>query len=204
MSTPPKNSRRKAQAAPRPTRTATKTAPVTPPRVDAAGKLPGDKEPDFYWEDRVAAWLGLGRVRISKLRRRSLREGTDWIVHEQEVVYTVQGIQKLRDHLRSLGVTTAADKPAKVEEPAAEEPPAPVGPPTKAKARVVKTYPNKRLLLVQLEAAEGDEEKKPEQVVARVRDNSNFMPGMVLDVVRDPRALMWQHVGRLPRRRGKW
>lgn len=187
MSSPKKITRRKAPAA----------APVATLREDVVGKLPGDTKAACYWESRVAAWLGVARKRVVSMRRRALKEGVDWIVHEQDIVYTVQGIQTLRDLLRSVGVATAPDKPAEAAESAADETPAPVGPPKRAKATVVRIYPNRRLMQVLPEG-----EKAP--VLCRVRDNQNFMPRMTLDVVHDPRSVMWQHVGRLPRRRGKW
>ena len=37
----------------------------------------------------------------------------------------------------------------------------------------------------------------------RVRDNINFMPGMVLEAVEIGHG-MWQYLGRLPRRQGRW
>lgn len=37
----------------------------------------------------------------------------------------------------------------------------------------------------------------------RVRDNANFLPGMVLEAVNIGHGL-WQYVGRLPRRQGRW
>lgn len=170
--------------------------PAAPEGPKVAGALPGQDGEDFYWEERVALWLGIPRKRVRALRRRALAEGTHWAVREQEIVYTVQGIQQLRDLLRSMGVSTKADRKP---EPEPEEPKAPAGPPTRGKAKVVRIYPNPRLMLVTIE---GDEKNKP--VTCKVRENLNFMPGMVLDVVKDPRAEMWQHVGRLPRRRGRW
>lgn len=187
MSNPQKKSRRKAPPA----------APVITLRDDVVGKLPGDTKAACYWESRVAAWLGVARKRVTAMRRRALKEGVDWIVHEQDIVYTEAGIQKLRNFLRNAGAVTAPDKPAESTEPVTDETPAPVGPPKRAKATVVRIYPNNRLMQVLPEG-----EKSP--VLCKVRDNQNFMPRMVLEVVHDPRAEMWQHVGRLPRRRGKW
>lgn len=166
-------------------------------RTDVGGKLPGDDKEDLYWEDRVAAWLGVPRKRIASLRRRGLREGEHWISHAQGIVYTVAGLQRLRDYLGSLGELTP---PTKEPSALASEPPAPVGPPEKMKVIIAKLYPNTRLMLA---VAEGSTPEKPVQVLVRVRDNRNFMPGMKVPVVHDPRNSSWQFVGRLPRRRGR-
>jgi hypothetical protein len=37
----------------------------------------------------------------------------------------------------------------------------------------------------------------------RVRDNANFLPGMVIEAVAIGFG-MWQYIGRLPRRPGRW
>lgn len=171
--------------------------PDTAARTDVGGKLPGDDTEDLYWEHRVAAWLGVARKRIASLRRRGLRESKHWIAHPQGIVYTVAGLQKLRDYLGSLGELTP---PTEQPSDAASEPPAPVGPPEKKTVIIAKLYPNTRLMLA---LAEGSTPEKPLQVLVRVRDNRNFMAGMKVPVVHDPRNSSWQYVGRLPRRRGR-
>lgn len=196
MSTP-KKSRRAAPgiSAAKQQRRAAIVAAEAPARTDVGGKLPGDDKEDLYWEQRVAAWLGVPRKRIAALRRRALREGEHWIVHPQGIVYTVAGLQRLRDYLASLGeLTPSADGETK------DEPPAPVGPPERATVIVAKLYPNTRLMLAR---APGSTPEKPLQVLVRVRDNRNFMPGMKVGVVHDPRNSSWQFVGRLPRRKGR-
>lgn len=178
-------------------RSATAGATESPARSDVGGKLSGDESEDLYWEQRVAAWLGVPRKRIAALRRRGLREGEHWIVHPQGMVYTVAGLQKLRDYLERLGALTP---PVKAQDEANDEPPAPVGPPEKKEVVVAKLYPNTRLLLA---LAPGSTPENPVQVLVRVRDNRNFMPGMKVPVVHDSRNSSWQFVGRLPRRKGR-
>lgn len=165
---------------------------------DMGGKMPGDEVIDLYWESRIAAWLGVALKRVRSMRRRALREGEHWLVIEQEVVYNLKGVQTLRDHLKGLGVETADEKPKPTPEPAAE-PLAPVGPPTRANGVVKRLYPNKRLMLCTIYAG-----KELREVTAMVRDNSNFMPGMTLELTSSPANGNWQYSGRMPRKRGKW
>lgn len=169
--------------------------PMAAARSDLGGKLPGDDVVELYWEERVARWLGVAVKRVRALRSRALREGEHWIVHVHgQVVYSVAGVQALRDHLRSLGVVTLDGK-RPVGAAKAEEPAAPRGPCRREKGKVVRVWTaNRRLLEVQL----GDA-----PVRALVKDNSNFMPGMEVELTQTP-AGSWQFCGRLPRRRGKW
>jgi hypothetical protein len=179
-------------------------APTAPemPRNDVGGKLPGDETVDMYWENRVAAWLGVSRKRVSTLRRRSMNEGDEWIVYRQQVVYTLKGIQALRDRLLSLGLVTLDGSP-KVATPAAPEAPrVPAGPPERAKAKITRIYPNVRLMAAQIIAQDGAH--APRQITVKVRENTNFMPGMQVEVVYDAAAASWQFTGRLPRSRGRW
>lgn len=194
MSTPKKN-RRAAPglAASSARRNLEQVGPETPARTDVGGRLPGDEHEDMFWEERVASWLGVARKRVATVRRRGLREGAHWIVHRQRVVFTVEGLQKLRDFLGPLAAPQVVDG-------AADEPPAPVGPPERKSVRIVKIYPNTRLMLA---LAPESTPEKPVQVLVRVRDNRQFMPGMVVPVVHDLRSSSWQYVGRLPRRKGR-
>jgi hypothetical protein len=159
---------------------------------------PSNPFDSFYWEDRVAAWLGIARKRILSIRRRALTEGPDWTVRDWQVVYTRDGIEKLRNLLADLRVSTSQDGPSQEK----AEPPAPSGPPEHEKAKVVRIYANSRLM--QAMTTPSDPEKKPALVMVRVRDNKHFMQGMIIDVVHDARSEHWQFSGRLPRRRGKW
>jgi hypothetical protein len=190
---------KKLRSAKAPVGRASRPAPVLPVAPsNLGGKLPGDDANELYWEARVARWLGVALKRVRGLRRRALREGEHWLVIEREVVYSLSGVQAMRDHLRSLGVTTADGKAPAKEEPA-REPVAPAGPPTRAQARVLRLYPNKRLL--QCELIQG---RARVEVLAMVRDNTNFMPGMALELTNSPATNNWQYCGRMPRRRGKW
>lgn len=154
------------------------------------GKLTADDKEDLFWEARVADWLGLPRKRIVALRRRALREGQHWVVYEGQVVFTARGLQLLRDYLSQLGELA---KPG--EAPDAAPGPAPAGPPQRESVRVVRTFPNARLMQAK--------RKDGSLVLVRVRDNTNFMAGMAVPVVHDATLNAWQYVGRLPRRKGR-
>lgn len=160
---------------------------------DATPPAPAPAAPVRYWESRLSAKLGVARKRLMALRRSHLREGEHWMqdARTRAVVLTETGLEKLRDVLASQGW----------RDPAATAPAAPVmvpnGPPERVKARVARIYPNKRLMLcVALTAPETG-------LLTRVRDNTNFMPGMLLEII-GGQDNSWQYSGRLPRRRGKW
>lgn len=171
------------------------------PRSDVGGKLPGDESVDMYWEGRVATWLGVSRKRVAALRRRSMSEGDEWIVYRQQVVFTLKGIQALRDRLLSLGLVTLDGQPRAAVKASQNEPAAPVGPPERADAIVLRIYPNPRLMLARIP---GTGPTPDRQITVRVRENKNFMAGMRIPVVHDTAAAMWQFSGRLPRSRGRW
>lgn len=162
-----------------------------PMPADLGGKLPGDDANELYWEARVARWLGVALKRVRLLRRRALVEGEHWQIINQEIVYTLAGLQKLRDLLGSMGAL-----PAEAKEQAKAEPAAPVGPPKRVSAVVRKIYQNSRLMLVRLP----DEA----EVLVLVRDNRNFMPAMKIEVTHDARANRWQYCGRMPRHKGRF
>lgn len=168
-------------------------APAEPPVLSSnlGGALPGDSAKELYWEARVARWLGVARARVRRMRSRALREGEHWQVIQQDIVYTVAGLQRLRDLLTSTGELPRTVN--QVAEP--DEPAAPAGPPKRTQGKVVRVYPNRRLLQVSL--------KDAGPVLVLVRDNSNFIAGMVIAVTHDARANQWQFCGRLPRAKGR-
>jgi len=164
------------------------------------GDLPGDDRVEYYYEERIANWLGVARKRIVALRRRALHEGRDWIVRGWQVCFTHSGIERLRTHFSDLGLhpnleTDSADKVA------AEEPAPPAGPLERKTLRVVRLFPNRRLLW----ASPGDTPAAAGAagLLVRVKDNTNFMAGMTFKAVHHSRS-GWQFVGRLPRSKGKW
>lgn len=171
------------------------------PAAEVHGELPGDASVDFFWEARVAGWLGVPCRRVSALRRKAMAEGKDWRVHDHGIVYTKAGIALLESFLKSLGVQRAGAQGEKNTETTAETPPVPQGPPERKAARVVRLFPNRRLLLARPNDTPKD---KPVDVLVIVRDNTNFLPGMSVTIVHDARGNRWQFSGRLPRRKGKW
>ncbi len=174
-------------AAPRPP-----TAPT-----NLGGALPGDDDPGLFWETRIAAWLGLPRSRVANLRRGALHEGEHWLVHDQQVVYSLAGIQRLRDLLQARGERLAGKNPAqKAATPVEPRPPA--GPVETVKLRILRLCPNPRLMM----AVRPQEPEKA--MLVRVRDNSNFIAGMMVPAAWDARAGNWQFTGRLPRQKGRF
>lgn len=163
------------------------------------GDLPGDERVEYYYEERVANWLGVPRKRISVVRRRAMHEGRDWVVRDWQVVFTHAGIERLRSHLRDLTLYPNTETAA--EESVAEEPLPQPGPLERKKLRVVRVFPNPRLLWAT--GADDAVTAGAAGVVVRVKENTNFMAGMTFEAVHHPRS-GWQFVGRLPRSKGKW
>lgn len=147
-----------------------------------------------FWEVNVARELGVARPVVSKLRRRHLLEGEHWSMRGNAVVLTASGLARIKDLLLARGLTAAArpTPPESKETPKA-------GPPERVKMRVARLCPNVRLLVCQ-SIADG-----PDAVarLVRVKENVNFMPGMVLEAV-SAGANLWQFTGRMPRRKGRW
>jgi hypothetical protein len=97
----------------------------------------------------------------------------------------------------------------------------PPGPPAKrlfmvTKKPVFRSDAPQRKILVCAEAPEKAVDVPPWDVIRlknklglgverpiRVRDNANFLPGMVIEAVAIGFG-MWQYIGRLPRRPGRW
>lgn len=170
----------------------------------------------LYWESQVAERLGVSRSHLRALRKEHLTQGADWTLRENAVVLTDIGLQKVVARLEGATSTLAGEQnPATLPSaPAAVIP----GPPPKAQYMVVRKplnrtdRPQTKILICR-----GCEAKQPEvksweiakadlhkvERPIRVRDNTNFLPGMVLEAVCIGHG-MWQYLGRLPRRPGRW
>ena len=162
----------------------------------SSAKLPVLPEPSLekFWEGRVAAEFGVSRPKISALRRKHLQLGAEWTMDGNAVVLTAAGLARMKDLLKARGVTALPPKDA----PELKETPL-AGPPERLKVAVARLCPNKKLMMCR-RVADG-----PDAValLVRVKENLNFMPGMLLEVVNTgPNA--WQFTGRLPRRKGRW
>ena len=174
---------------------------------------------EIFWESAVAERLGISRTRMRELRKFHLTPESDWRMEGNAIVLTAGGLAKIENALVS---TTAATGTPTAGEKAAGEPrgvaAVPSGPPPSQRFMVWRIPPNRidspqRKVLICREVpvsavqvapwglarVQGSGVERP----VRVRDNGNFIPGMVLDAVSIGHG-MWQYVGRLPRRQGKW
>jgi hypothetical protein len=172
---------------------------------------------DLYWESQCAERLGISRTRLRELRRTHLVTVVDWQVRDNAVVLTAAGLQKIERALAAAASTPAGgSSPAESPRGASA---VPSGPPPSQRFMVVRIPPNRkdspqRKLLICRECAGelapvaswavgGLLPKLGVERPVRVRDNVNFVPGMVLEAVGLAHGL-WQYVGRLPRRPGHW
>lgn len=172
---------------------------------------------DLFWESQCVEQLGVSRTRIRELRRAHLTAVVDWQMRDNAVVLTTAGLQKIERVLAGAVMPpTPAASPAVSPRGAAVVPP---GPPPMQRFMVVrippfrKDSPQRKILLcrecprdtapVASWSVAGLLPKLGAERPVRVRDNANFVPGMVLDAVGLAHGL-WQYAGRLPRRPGKW
>lgn len=174
-----------------------KTSLTEPP---ASGVSPDD---GLFWETRVADSLGVSRERLRLLREEHMTENTHFIRRRNAVVLTETGMELLNTLLPI--AAQVADQPAPAEVPVEKSPgatpfAAPHGPAPRVSVRVVKVPPNPRLLFC---VASEIEAGTSAQFLVRVKTNENFMAGMVMEVISAGEGV-WQYVGRLPRRKGRW
>lgn len=183
---------------------------------------------DLFWESQVAERLGISRTRMRELRKSHLAPELDWQFRDNAVVLTAAGLQKIENALA--GAAPAVSAPIEETSPAAAtrgpsaapSQVAPPGPPPRRKFMVVSKplhradSPQRKVLLC-AECPDDTQQVPPfdlfthvratlrlgQERPVRVRDNTNFAPGMVLEAVNIGHGL-WQYLGRLPRRQGKW
>ena len=168
--------------------------------------------PDLYDEKHCAEAFGVSRPKMRLLRKEHLVPDADWRMRENTVCLTDAGLKKIEGVLGGKLV----NDPATANGGAAARP---LAPPLRcnlmvtAKPRHRKTQPQRHVLVCR--------ECRPDQVqitswqlpgfaaqlgverTVRVRDNENFLPGMVLEAVSSGPGC-WQYAGRLPRRPGRW
>ena len=166
---------------------------------------------ELFWESRVAASLGVPRKLMAELRKAHLSEGADFERRENNAVaLTEAGLAKI-EALIAKGETvgdakTGAGKPKKTAGKPARD--VPSGPPPRELMTVDRVPQNTGLLLCITHTR-----KAPVRLAIRVKDNTNFAAGMVLEAI-ESRDGVWQFrnrvpgdestVGRLPRRKGRW
>lgn len=170
--------------------------------------------PTLYWESKVADRLGVSRTRLRELRKQHLRPGDHFTTNEGNAITLTQAGLDVIMRVLAQG----APKPAgSTRGPAPDQPAAnvPPGPPEK-KCFVIVRVPAHRIdnpqrKIVICRGAIGitpgvpamlPNPAEPERPI-RVRDNTNFRAGMVLEAVNVGYG-MWQYLGRLPRRPGRW
>ena len=170
-------------------------------------------------ERAVTAKLGITPKDLRGIRTASLTRGDDWEVVGNSVHYSSAGLGRLATLLKVPvdGAATAQPEPEKISTepgagPAAEPPlleeadPAPTpaasgGPAGRAAGAIedlvcLKCYrPNRQIVEARTGAGE--------EVLVRVRDNTNLRPGMTMKC-RFAGTRIWELAQRLPRRRGKW
>lgn len=174
---------------------------------------------DLFWERTIADKFGVSRTRLREMRG-NLTPETDWRWHNNAVVLTAAGLAKIERAL--VGEDSArngAPRPADATGGPAAVPPGPA--PTRRFVIVrVPVHridaPQKKIVLARIVPAHfaacsaWDLPKQlarhghdTRDLAVRVRDNTNFRPGMIIEAAAVGLG-MWQFLGRLPRRPGKW
>lgn len=192
----------------------------------AVAELPAvstqDGGDELFWEDRVAARMGLAREKIAALREAHLVAGDDFVLRGNAVVLTAAGLAHLERVLCAPAVSTlaAADRPATpTAQPAPSHHaplphPPPLAPalpavacrPERLRVVVARTLPNRHLIYVRpapLPAADPGRDAVP-PILCRVRDNAHFHPRLAaFEIIRSADG-QWFYLGRLPRSLGRW
>lgn len=177
--------------------TRSKKNPVSsPPPAPSLPPLPAPAPPadGLFWEERVAAELGIARARLRSLREQHLTLDTHFILRRGTVVLTQSGLEKINAVLAAGTLPAPSpESPATAKETAF---PVPSGPPARAEFIIAMVPPNPRLLVCRRGPG------LPSNQIVRVKSNALFLPGMKVPVIAAGHG--WQVYGRLPRRKGKW
>lgn len=133
-------------------------------------------------EDALAEQLGLPRGEIKALRKKHLREQHDWFLDPEKnraLTLTEDAANTIRRLLDIPAAPVKKDAPERTE------------------LTVERVAPgNRRIVLCLTEKGAGAR--------LRVRDNANFLPGMVVTNCVHEEADRYCYEGRLPRRRGRF
>jgi hypothetical protein len=181
--------------------------------LPASGASPDD---GLFWENRVADSLGVSRDRLRQFRKDHMTENVHYIRRGNAVVLTETGMRLATDRLAPPASEPTAEEQLPSYEKITAEPaplapspfPAvevapfapPAGPAPRIEVRVVKVPPNPRLLFC---VPAGPIVATAAQCLVRVKTNENFMAGMSFEVISAGEGI-WQYIGRLPRRKGRW
>ena len=169
-------------------------------QIETKSGAEGGGAPLVFWESRVAKALGLSRERVRALREAHLSAG-EWEVRGNAIVLSASGLEKITFY--------AAQAGGEVSSPSAEQTGAAVeaggavavvcGAPEVVQAVIKRVCPNRRMMLaIRVGSPEGED-----SLLVRVKDNVNFMAGMVVEVM-DCGNGVWQYRGRMPRSRGRF
>jgi len=174
---------------------------------------------NLFWESQVATRLGISRTAMRELRKAHLAPETDWQFRNNAVVLTPSGLQKIELRLAATpgGTSTPPEAPSPATSPRAPAA-CPPGPPPSARFIVWRVPPHRldqrqRHVIIARECLPSTQPVQSwllhtlpglgiERPI-RVRDNTNFVPGMILEAVNIGHGC-WQYVGRMPRRQGRW
>ena len=166
---------------------------MNPNGVAPGAPLGGDD--GLFWEAQVALRLGVARHKLATLRAEHLREGDHYRIRSNAVVLTEPGLARLQELLAGgVGAPSGAPRPSAVTESVL------AGQPERARFRVLSLPPNKRLIVA---TRVGEPEPGAARTLVRVRSSELFMPRMEFEAMHSTDG-MWQFMGRLPRRKGRW
>lgn len=144
----------------------------------------------WYYEASIADRLGLTRNALEDYRARSLKKKGDWKKIGRAVALSEPALKKLLTDLNANGLDCTD---CQVRKNGADETEAGV-----EELKVIRVYPNPRLLLAATDTGE--------QVRVQVPNNNNFRAGMTIKAraLRLPAMQLYRLEGRCPRFPGKW
>lgn len=152
---------------------------------------------DAVKEIELCQILGVSRCDIRKIRAEDLSEGPHWFKEGKYIYITPEGVAKMKTRLQ----TGPADENAAVpHEDLCARKPAPIIQQPSGKRRgtavVNRVTPNKRIVECTVDGV------AKQRVM--VKDNKNFIPGMIMQVVKLRDRDMWELEGNCPRWKGRW
>lgn len=130
-------------------------------------------------EKDLAEVLGVSRDALRRVRK-GMAEEMDWFLGAEGITYTDAGYAKLRHELQV----------AELPNPAPEKRPEP----ELVEVKVTRLLPHPKRMLC---------DYMGQRVVVQVRENKNFMPGMMITVLPNDESVLWHYRGPLPKRKGK-
>jgi len=148
------------------------------------------KDEFLHWESHLANRLGIDRREIIRLRQKHLTENSDFVKNGRRLLYSPSGAQKLAKLVLPADELEKWLPTSVLEEPQAD-----------SQALYEFTVRKKSHNAHVLECLDDDKAV----VVVRVRDSSNFLPGMRVTAVPYGKLHnVFEFVGPYPRYRGKY